>query len=576
MLSCSAATVRMWRVVVGLMRSVRLWLVISLTLIAVACREEPPFPRIERLAPPADGRLAVPAEWIEQYRRLLRDAGGGALVVSEVGDHAAAARAVRQGAARFAIIAGDTPPELAGVEFDAPALALTVPLTFPVEELTLAQVGDLLGGRLRNWRDSGGPSLAVSVVYSGASTERELIRRVTGEPPAVAAPAIVNSAVPGAVVIGAWEGPALGRKALRINGLLPGADSYPLAEHRRVAGRPETRAEVEALAATLRRRLEARRPATVVLDAVGDIMLDREVGRLIESRGPVYPLDAVRPLLAEADLRFGNLELPLTTRGAPANKDYVFRAPPSSTLTLTHAGFNLLSLANNHAADYGSDGLLDTLDALTRAGIAYAGAGRTADEAHAPALVTVKGIRIALLAYVNVPDDSVSGFSIEETAAGVNRPGVAWGTVEAVRRDVAAAAARADLVIVSLHSGYEYTEGPNATQRGLARAAVDAGAALVLGGHPHVLQGVEFYRGAPIIYSLGNFVFDLDDDDRRQAGLPSLLSVIFRVTLTREGVRGVQFLPVLIDPHEGRPLPVAGAAARPVLERLYRLTDALR
>jgi poly-gamma-glutamate synthesis protein (capsule biosynthesis protein) len=225
--------------------------------------------------------------------------------------------------------------------------------------------------------------------------------------------------------------------------------------------------------------------------------------------------------------------------------------------------------------DYGADGLLDTIAALDRAGIAHAGAGPSPEAAHAPAIVTVKGIRIAVLAYVNVPDDSVSGFVARSMAAAPGKPGVAWGTADAVRRDVQAAKQEADVVIVSMHSGYEYTAAANDIQQELAHAAIDAGAALVLGGHPHVLQGVEFYHDAPIIYSLGNFIFDLDDDDRRQPGLPSVLSVIFRVTLTAKGVRAVRFLPAVIDPKDARPKPVEGADARPVLERLYRLTDAL-
>jgi poly-gamma-glutamate synthesis protein (capsule biosynthesis protein) len=184
-------------------------------------------------------------------------------------------------------------------------------------------------------------------------------------------------------------------------------------------------------------------------------------------------------------------------------------------------------------------------------------------------------LRLAFLAYVNVPNDSVSGFELERTAATPGRAGVAWGHSGDVARDVASARRQADVVIVALHSGTEYSPNPNAVQRELAHAAVDAGAALVLGSHPHVLQGIEFYRGAPIIYSLGNFVFDLDDADRRQPGLPSVLSGICRVTLTKQGVSGVRFLPAVIDQRESRPIPVSGAAARPVYDRLYRLTDAL-
>jgi poly-gamma-glutamate synthesis protein (capsule biosynthesis protein) len=159
--------------------------------------------------------------------------------------------------------------------------------------------------------------------------------------------------------------------------------------------------------------------------------------------------------------------------------------------------------------------------------------------------------------------------------AGAAVPGVAWGTPDVVRRDVTAAKARADLVIVALHAGWEYTGPPSSVQRQLAYAAIDAGAALVLGAHPHVLQGIEFYKGAPIVYSLGNFVFDLDDDDRRQPGMPSLLTCVLRVRLGPEGVRSLEVRPAVIDQTDGHPVPVSGTAARPVYERLYLLTDAL-
>jgi poly-gamma-glutamate synthesis protein (capsule biosynthesis protein) len=159
--------------------------------------------------------------------------------------------------------------------------------------------------------------------------------------------------------------------------------------------------------------------------------------------------------------------------------------------------------------------------------------------------------------------------------AGERSPGVAWGTPEAIRRDVTAAKANADLVVVAIHAGWEYLNPPNPVQQALAHAAVEAGAALVLGAHPHVLQGIELYRGVPVVYSLGNFVFDLDDDDRRTPGMPSVLTGVLRIRLARDGVRGLEFLPAIIDARDGRPVPVNGAEARRVYDRLYSLTDGL-
>ncbi|MDQ6740937.1 MAG: CapA family protein, partial [Actinomycetota bacterium] len=160
--------------------------------------------------------------------------------------------------------------------------------------------------------------------------------------------------------------------------------------------------------------------------------------------------------------------------------------------------------------------------------------------------------------------------------AGAGRPGVAWGTPDAISRDVASARLRADLVVVALHAGFEYIDSPNSIQKDLAHAAIDAGAALVLGAHPHVLQGIEYYHGGVIAYSLGNFVFDLDDSDRSHLGLPSVLTCILRVTLDAHGVTGLQIYPAIINSTDFRPEPVIGDAAKPVYDRLYRLTDALK
>jgi len=168
-----------------------------------------------------------------------------------------------------------------------------------------------------------------------------------------------------------------------------------------------------------------------------------------------------------------------------------------------------------------------------------------------------------------------SGLVSRSLEAAPGRAGVAWGTPDAIKRDVVNARRTADIVIVALHAGFEYTAEPNSIQRDLAHAAIDAGAALVLGAHPHVMQGLEFYKGALIAYSLGNFIFDLDDADLAQYGLPSVLTLILRVRLEGGAVSGIEIYPAIINRTDFRPEPVSGVAARPVYDRLYRLTDAL-
>jgi poly-gamma-glutamate synthesis protein (capsule biosynthesis protein) len=152
---------------------------------------------------------------------------------------------------------------------------------------------------------------------------------------------------------------------------------------------------------------------------------------------------------------------------------------------------------------------------------------------------------------------------------------VAWLSPDAVATDVKAAKLTADVVVVSMHTGTEYQEAPTGLQVGAAHAAIDAGASLVLGSHPHVLQGIQRYKSGLIAYSLGNLVFDFDYIDRMYAGLPSKLSGMLRVELSKEGVVGCEFVPMIVGEADGRPRAVSGADAAPVLERLRRLSDGI-
>lgn len=556
-----------------MLRIPRSLLIVSLVLVLAACRDERTSPAwIEslRLAESLTGTATALGNFQSELDAVLPETS-----LRTAASTAAALEEVRSGVAVAALIARTDERGLDGllaIDIDRRPLAAFVPFTFPVEGLTRAQIEQVAAGGITNWRDVGGPAMRVDFV----ADDPEIAGLVLGEAiavPEVDDPAAALAGRPGRVVLatGASAGPLV--KPLRIDGIRPDEAGYALELRWSVVGRAGDQ-RVMALGQALAGRVEQRSPG-VVLDAVGDIMLGRTVGRTITEHGPRYPFAAVAPLLEGSDLRAGNLELPLTERGIRARKDYTFRAPPAVTEGLVAAGFDLLTLANNHTLDYGPEGLLDTLTALERAGIARPGAGTNAAEAHEPAILTANGLRLAVLSYVNTPNDGRTGWVAESMKAGEGSPGVAWGTAEAIRRDVAAARNRADLVIVALHAGSEYLAAPNAVQQELAYAAVDAGAALVLGAHPHVLQGIEVYKGAPIVYSLGNFVFDVDDDDRRQPGLPSVLSAVLRIRLDKGGVRGLEVRPAIIDERDGRPIPVTGAAARPVYERIYSLTDAL-
>ena len=551
----------------------RLLAVLLLAIALNACRDGgqsltriEPLQKAERIAGTAAALSAHgPALSVALPQAEPQPLASDAAVLAAVRSGVAVAGLVRRGPAA----PGDG---LSITDFDVQPVAAFVSFTLPLEELTSRQLRDLAAGRIRNWRDLGGPALPVEVLLRDGESVQHALDGARGTAVEDIAAALAERR--GRVVLAPGESGGALVKALRVDGMLPGDPGYPFMVRWAVAAaaRDERGA---ALARALAGHIAAEREPEVVLDAVGDIMLGRTVGATIAARGPRYPFEAVAPLLAGADIRLGNLELPLTERGQQAQKDYTFRAPPSVVAGLTSAGFNVLTLANNHVLDYGAEGLLDTLAALDRAGIAHPGAGRNRAEAHAPAVLTVRGVRLAILAYVNTPDDGVSGWVAESTRAGPSTPGVAWGTADTVRREVAAARGKADLVIVALHAGWEYTGPPSPVQRELAYAAIDAGAALVLGAHPHVLQGIELYKQAPIVYSLGNFIFDVDEEDRRQPGLPSVLTAVLRIRLGREGVRGMELRPAVIDPRDGRPVPVSGAAAWPVYERVYSLTDAL-
>jgi poly-gamma-glutamate capsule biosynthesis protein CapA/YwtB (metallophosphatase superfamily) len=277
----------------------------------------------------------------------------------------------------------------------------------------------------------------------------------------------------------------------------------------------------------------------VSLEAVGDIMLARTVGEQVLAKGPQVVFAGVQSVLDSADIRIGNLECALTERGSPEKKTFPLKAPPQAARALALGKFDVLSLANNHAMDFGIAGLTDTQAALHNAGIATVGAGAYANAAHAPVIIERNGLRLAFLAYADVMPEN-SGFDAHRWIATETSPGIAWADPALIRKDVGSAKLQADLVIVLLHSGYEINSRVSFDQRTEAQAAIDAGAALVVGSHPHIVQAIEQYHGGLIAYSLGNFVFD------QYQGIENA-SIILRVVLDRSGVVSHDYVPVLIE-----------------------------
>jgi poly-gamma-glutamate synthesis protein (capsule biosynthesis protein) len=295
-------------------------------------------------------------------------------------------------------------------------------------------------------------------------------------------------------------------------------------------------------------------PNRVQLTFVGDVIFADNVETALKANGYDYPYRNVRDYLENADLTIANLETPLTEGGTAAVKEYAYRSTPKALPAFKEAGFDLVNLANNHILDYGTTGLLDTFDHLDKAGIRWFGAGRNAAEAFKPVIVEKKGIKIAFLGLSKV-------VPTQDWKAGKDRPGVAdTYALKVPLEAIQNAKKQADLVIVVAHWGIERKDQPEKYQRDFAREYIDAGADLIVGGHPHVLQGFENYKGKWIAYSLGNFIFTMNENPLTWE------SVILQASCSKEGGCSLKTVPVLTK--LANPEPMTGDAAAKLYDRL--------
>ena len=282
-------------------------------------------------------------------------------------------------------------------------------------------------------------------------------------------------------------------------------------------------------------------PATLPVSLVfaGDIVLDDAAGALIERGGD--PFAAFASVFKNADIRLGNLECVVATTGSAGDKNFTFRAHPRS-LPVLKRHFDAVALANNHSGDYGREAFAEMLGLLKAAGLAQFGGGHNLAEAHTPLILERKGLRIALLGY--------NEFMPRSFEADHNAPGSAWSEDEQVVADIKAARSvhKADLVIPVMHWGWENELTANARQRQLARTMIDAGADAVIGGHPHVTQDIEHYKGKPVVYSVGNFVMKETDNARQRLGW------VLRLQLDKTGVVAFDTVVAQID-MDGIPSP---------------------
>jgi poly-gamma-glutamate capsule biosynthesis protein CapA/YwtB (metallophosphatase superfamily) len=302
----------------------------------------------------------------------------------------------------------------------------------------------------------------------------------------------------------------------------------------------------------------------VTLTVVGDLMLTRGVPDAAAALAPMSQR------LRRADLTVGNLEMTLSTDGAPTQGDDSFGAGPGVLRPLERAGFDALSMANNHLGDFGERAMLDTVATLRDSAIAPFGAGRDRAAASRPAYLDAGGTRFALVGF-NAIGETPRATPDSAGALSVRMPPRTGPLVPAdldhVARVVRRADRQADAVVVLPHWGTQYTHEPEPIQRRVARRLVGAGADLVVGGHPHWVQGVETVRGVPVVHSLGNFVFDMDFMVETMEG------VVLETTWRGGELQRVRFVPYAMGPGSFAPRVVRGPRADEILADVRRTSS---
>lgn len=430
----------------------------------------------------------------------------------------------------------ETPPEPTGSASEPAAPRRTEPLALAVHprrpplDLGRRLARSLVRGEIRDWASLGATPAPLEVRRGAgavAATQRD--------PDVVAA------------VRASRVGPTM--QVLRVDGVDPlrSPRAYPL-----------------------RVRTSQPPPQVTTITVTGDIMLGRRVGDLAAAAGDVgAPLRPLQDRLARADLTVGNLESTLSRAGAPRQGDDSFAAPPTVLDGLDDAGFDLLSLANNHTGDFGPSALRRTLRRIDASDIERVGAGRDGTAAWRPAVLEHGGIRFGFVAF-NAIGETPRATRRTPGAAEIRMPprtgpldqrdlASFTGGIERLDRHV-------DVVIAMPHWGEQYTNQPVPAQRRVGRALLDAGADIVVGGHPHWVQGVQVHRDRLIVHSLGNFVFDMDFMRETMEG--ALLELVF----WDDTLRGARFVPYAMD-STFTPRLVSGDHAEQILDLIWAASD---
>lgn len=310
---------------------------------------------------------------------------------------------------------------------------------------------------------------------------------------------------------------------------------------------------------------KAAKPYSISFTSTGDLIFWREVGDYIDQNGGASAMANISDFLAQADVTIANVESPLSKDESEpiTDKDVYIIGKPSAIESIENSGIDLASLANNHIMDYGKPALEDTLKALDGAGVLHAGAGLTENEAAKMAEMEVDGVSIAFFSWTDIVPDYFLAFGDE--------PGVVsarMNMADACKR-VSEAKATHDIVIVAMHWGVEYEDYiTDYLQSEPAHQLVDAGADVILGNHPHVIEGIEFYKGALIAYAHGNCVFWQKYDHTHESYLLSF-------DMTDEGVKNVVATPLYLDDKYGIPDFATGSQAQETLSRLEQISEGM-
>jgi poly-gamma-glutamate synthesis protein (capsule biosynthesis protein) len=307
-----------------------------------------------------------------------------------------------------------------------------------------------------------------------------------------------------------------------------------------------------------------RQPEVTTLTVVGDIMLGRRVARA-SGDDPIRPLRPTAKRLAGAEITIGNLESTLSDNGSPTQGGDSFHADPAVIEGLELAGFDVVVLANNHLGDYGQRAMRETFAELRGADLPYVGAGRDLDEARRPVIVDRDGVRVGVIGTESIGETPAA----TAQRAGTNRLNMPPRTgplnekqLARITADIEDLAGELDVVVVIPHWGTQYTHVPELSQRRAARAYVEAGADLVIGGHPHWVQGWERVDDAVVVHSLGNFVFDMDFQT------PTMEGIFVEVVVWGDEVKAVDPVPYRLD-SRFVPRVVTGSAAERILADVW-------